>query len=271
MPARRTNLDFAAFTLGGTAMITQLRSFGFDPKIMTDQGASIAAYPGRKVPVKRENRFSATVLRDNSGRQTNLNITAFTLGSLDAIGRIVSGSLKVKNVFQDGAAAPQFDQYAQYCGMDVCTIEGTMLVSTGTLTGISEVEIVGESAAASQLVTCTIAAGNVGVASLPFVYTGAPLKIENRKIQEYNVSLEGNHAPTDSPVITGTLLSVAYSNSPIFSSNTLTTGGHTFASVNLGIEDYELKFENSKIIEEILGLVVLGTGTADAISIVPAT
>ena len=240
--ARKTHLDVSAWTVGGTDFIGLFKNASVDIEAMTQEGRAVSQRYGLAIPVKKNVSFSFDELITSSGggaiRQSNLNITVFSIGGTSYLGTLDSGSLKITTVCKDGSADPDEWEFNYAMGTEY-EVEAELFVATSAtlLTAIAAAGITG------LLVAVSISLGG-SVVALPMTLTKGSHTTGEGEFQKQKVSLKGRGAPTTATgnplvvsILTGTA-SIAYS---------LNTGANTYAGDAI-VKESGFTWANSQLI-----------------------
>lgn len=256
MPARKDALDFSVFNIDGSTLLAHLRSFDFEPNIMAEDGKGIAARYGTEVRTKRENRFTATLVRDSSGRKTNLDISVFTVGASALVGQLKGGSFEYTNVLKDGSGVLDFDTFPNATATHY-SAEGRLQVTTNA----ELIKLLANSITGADFeVVVQITLGGITI-NCPMLMKGGGHSIQPEEIQEYRVTFGPRGtptAPTGSASLFAKGIASDQTGAVVLRAN---TGGNQYGEViggdiNALIASGKLSFEDAAIIKEDYGFWV---------------
>jgi hypothetical protein len=257
-----THLDVSLLTLNdGVAnqYLGKFRGLSQDFAATMADGRAVASRYGKSVSVKRGFTFSIEELITlSSVRQSNLNITLFTLGGVAMLGRLRGGSLNVTTETDEASGAADLWMYP------VAT--GTTFELTGDLRVDSNpvlTQVLGSGVAADQEFSAQIAVGG-NAATLPVVLRSSSHKSDVGKVQIESVTMEGAGDPTGvssttSPIFVDILAGTAL----IAYTAKTTTGGTTQATVagNALITSTRLTFNDAGLLTASHTFTNVGTPT----------
>lgn len=97
--------DIAVMTAGGFDLLGSLESVQYALSVQDAEGGAIAYIGESPVPVKKGAKISAVVMSNNaSGRVTNLDVTALTIGGTSYVAALDGGSFNGSFSHEDGSA-----------------------------------------------------------------------------------------------------------------------------------------------------------------------
>lgn len=261
MSARKTALQFSAFTLDGTDLLAALVSANFTIDSTTPNGAGIADTYEKPVWAGGKGTFTAKLNHTASAAPTsNLSITAFGIGGTSYLADLRTGSIKVSNPSAEGKGIADKFAYPNAVGGRTIEITGTLLVPSATvlnalMTKASSATIADHSMAFTMTIGSDTFTFDAMLASC--AHSG-----ERGGLQELNVTLRGTATPS-SPTGSG-IYGVAITGDALLSLVLDTEAGQYGTSgspLSCFVSGLDISFNDGAINEATFTLEVQGTPT----------
>lgn len=196
--ARKTALDVTVLSVGGTDLLGYWKSLDFTVTVQSEDGKGSSSRYSYAVATKKKFEFSLDHwLVSSAVRQTNLNITVFSVGGTSYLGDLDTGSIDIKTNTQDGSGAADLWETLNAAGTNI-TIKATKFVTTSP-----EIMAIAAANSISGLpVTVNFTLGGYTY-SAPMLLTAASHKIDGGKCQMEDITFELRGTPTTSTGDTG--------------------------------------------------------------------
>jgi hypothetical protein len=200
MAVRKSALDVAVFTLGGTSFLGDTKSWDFQVDVTDDDCRVATDRYHVSVPVKKKLEFTIERIPHVTGVcQSNLSISVYTVGGTSYIGSLESGSISITTDTEDGSGAADLWEFPNTTGTDVEVQTNNFVTSNADLFQLA----MANNITAIQ-VDVVLNLGAVTV-SLPMTMTSASHRIEEGQLQMQNVTFklqgEPNSASGDAVVL----------------------------------------------------------------------
>lgn len=240
---RKTHLDQAIITLGGTAYTKTFKSFNCLKEDMEGDGRAIGERYQDPVRTKSKFTFGGSVLRTLAGvRQSMLSFTVFTIGGTSKLGRLESGSLSGTTVVDEFSAGNDPDEYPGAMGTDI-EIRALMKI---TDSAEYQTIMAGNTAAREVLVVLTMGGASV---TMPAKIRSVNHTTEGGKVQSEEVilTIKGSVALA----VTGDTLLIAAIIGSAAIAFSADTGANVYSAVDGAIiTSFGFTFSNGQIIED---------------------
>jgi hypothetical protein len=239
---RKTHLDVSAWTLDGNSFLGLFKNASIDLEAITQPGRAVSQRHQLAIPVKKKMAFSIEELITSTGgsaiRQSNLNVTVFTVGGTSHLATLDSGTLKVMTDTKDGSADADEWEYAYALGTDY-EITAELFVATAAQL-MSTIAAAGVS---GLLVAVALTLGGTAFAA-PMTLTADSHTTGEGDFQKVKITLKGRGTPTTA---TGNTLLVSILTGTAALAYSMNTGANTYAG-NAIIKDTTINWANSQLI-----------------------
>ncbi len=277
MSIRKSSLDFSLFNFAvGNATITHadnqlldlMRTVNWDVDVETEDGSAINSRYGLHDPLVRSASFDAELMVGSSGaRKVGLDVTVWSIGGSDQIGRLESGSLRVRNQLGDAEGIADWDAYPQVMGTDI-EFEGDMKVTATAAFWETLLTTAKADRANLNVVVSTTVAGVTLTA--PMLMSGAGLSLARREFTMERVRFQprmtsaGMTAPTDPTTRPYTLLQYLLyypAASAGYALRMVPYGTTQVDAANVVLEETEIRFARRQLISQRVSGRLQGAGT----------
>lgn len=255
-----THLDVALATLNNGSAVSMLGKFkamGLSPEIVTADGRAVSQRYGNEVETKRRMAFTIDELITSGSnvRQTNLQISVFSIGGEDILFRLRGGSLSVDTVTDEVSGVADLFE-SEVAVATNFQIDSNYRVDLNP----AFMQTILDGASADLKVTALVNLGGVQ-ATLPCLLKTGSLSIDSSKAQMENVTLA--NAGTPSSVSGNPLLVSILTGTGAFGYSFQTSSGTGGAAVsgNALLKSTRISFDNAAIIGASHSFVGLGQPT----------
>lgn len=276
MSIRKSALDFSLFNFAvGNSTITHadnqflelMRTVDWNVEVETEDGAAINSRYGLHDPLVRSVSFDAELAVGSPGaRKVGLDVTVWSIGGSDQIGRLESGSFTVRNELRDAEGIADFDAYPQVVGTDL-EIEGEMKV---TATAAFWQTLLSTAKADRANLNVVVSATVAGVTmTAPMLMNTAGLSLARRELAMERVRFQprmtsaGMTAPTDPTTRPYTLLQYLLyypAGSAGYALRMIPYGTTTVDAANVVLESTEIRFARRQLITQRVSGRLQGAG-----------
>lgn len=258
MPQTHLNVSLATLNNGVPIdMLGKFRAIGLDPEVVTADSRAVAQRYGNEVPVKKRMPFTIEelVTAANGRRQTNLNVTVFSIGGTDVLFRLRGGSMAIETQTDEVSGVNDEWEYEVATGTTF-SLDSNYRVDLNP----AFVQTAIDGADADLEVIGLVNLGGIS-ATLPLLIKGGSLKIDVLKAQMESCTMVNRGEPSavsGNPVVASILAGTA-----AFGYAFRTSPGAAGAKVegNCLCKSTRLSFDNASLIAASHSFVAVGQPT----------
>lgn len=268
MAVRRTNLDFVALSLAGVPL-GKLTSFQARGALRTEEARGLADRYEFPIGTRLDARFRCEATlglqADGSGNHlTGLDMAAFTWAGGELVGQLRSGTIRITNESDDGAAIAAVYAFPNLVSSQI-EVSGELLIPTGSQGAHLVRDLMNPTGSRSATLALKWAGGtgNHQITFTEMLMVEAEHAVEREGVQVQRA--RWRQRSTTLPALGGgtsnNLLAAALANPPVVAL-VANTGGNTYdvdgATVRAFLEELTLSFAAGRLITLEVGLRVRG-------------
>lgn len=241
---RKTHLQQAGFTVIGNDYHRTFKNVTIDSRAVQQDGRSVAERHSQAVSTKAFLRFGGAVFRTVGGvRQSMLSFSVYSFGTMNLIGRLVSGRLQGNTILDEGSAGGDEYRYPIPQGTDI-SCQATLLIASH-----AEFAALMKQPISQRQLNLSMTMGGFACV-LPMVLSGSVHSYDPTKnqVEDVDFALDGEINPlnvTGDPVLASAIVGSSVG------SFELDTGAGTYTAVDgCVVTDFGFNFADSQLIED---------------------